>query len=109
MGALGVNMKLLLAGLFLLPTVVLAQQNIPLNTTNKPISCGDAKAIFAELQRVGENPVWYGNVENPQSVMSLWISKENNTWTVLQSGQTKACVIDVGVGNVFSADLVQGK
>jgi len=109
MGALGVNMKLLLAGLFLLPGVVLAQQNIPLDTINKKVSCGDAKAIFAELQRVGEEPVWYGDVENPQSVMSLWISKEHNTWTLLQNGRTKACVIDVGVGNVFSADLVQGK
>jgi hypothetical protein len=109
MGALGVNMKQLLAGLLLLPGVVLAQQNVPLDTINKKVSCGDAKAIFAELQRAGENPVWYGDIEDPKSVMSLWISKEHNTWTILQSGKTKACVIDVGVGNVFSADLVQGK
>ncbi|NBP57714.1 hypothetical protein EBU71_14510 [bacterium] len=109
MGALGVNMKQLLAGLLLLPGVVLAQQNIPLKTTNKPVSCGDARAIYAELQRVGENPIWYGNVEDPKSVMSLWISKDNNTWTMLQSANNIACVIDVGSGNVFSADLVQGK
>jgi len=61
------------------------------------------------LQRVGEVPVWYGNVEEPKSILSLWISKENNTFTVLQSVDNIACVIDVGSGNVFNLKILEGK
>ena len=100
-------MKLLLASFLLIPAVVSAQQ---IKQVNKVVNCGDAKLIIGELRKVKENPVWVGDVDDDtQSRMSLWISKENNTWTLLQNNDKIACVIDFGNKNVFSAELISGK
>lgn len=100
-------MKLLLAALFLIPTVVSAQQ---IRQVNKLVNCGDTQLIIGELRKVKENPVWVGDVDdNTNSRMSLWISKENNTWTLLQNNDEIACIIDFGNKNVFSSEFFGGK
>jgi hypothetical protein len=86
---------------------VSAQQ---IKQVNKVVNCGDAKLLINELRKVNENPVWVGDVDDgTKSRMSLWISKENNTWTLLQNNDIIACVIDYGNKNVFSSELFGGK
>jgi len=100
-------MKLVLAALLLIPSMVFAQQ---IYQVNKVVNCGDAKLIINELRKVKESPIWIGDVgDETQSRMSLWVSNENNTWTLLQNNDKIACIIDHGHKNVFSLELFGGK
>ena len=100
-------MKILLAAVLLIPAVVSAQK---VDTVNKQVYCGDPKPMIEALKGAKEAPVWVGDVDDQtQSRMSLWISKENNTWTLVQANERKFCVIDYGTKNLFSAELISGK
>lgn len=74
------------------------------------MGCGDLRFIMNELRNLKESPVWVADVDDEgKSRMSLWVSKENNTWTILQYNQKIGCIIDSGTKNVFSAEFFGGK
>lgn len=85
-------MKKLLAGVLLLPILVLAQEPIILD---KKVVCSKTRIIIDTLSKeFKESPIWIGSGED-NIRYSLFIGPGGD-WTLIQFNKDIACVIGVG-------------
>lgn len=82
--------KLLLMCMMAVPLAAYAEQT----KIKKEVVCNTADAIYDAIGRAGEQPIWSGELEKSNIIVTVNI--ETQDWTVIQTNGEIACVIDIG-------------
>ena len=88
-------MKLLLAGILLLPVLALAQSD-PV-TVDKKVVCEQTKIALPALKQASpdEKPFWMGR--DSTSYYAMLADKKTGTWTLIQFNDEITCIIGMGI------------
>ena len=82
--------KLLLICAIAVPLAAYAEQT----TLKKEVVCDTADAIYNAISQAGEQPIWSGELEKSNIIVTVNI--ETQEWTIIQTNGEIACVIDIG-------------
>lgn len=86
--------KSFMVGVLLIPALVFSE---PVKV-DKPVICDNVEIVVKYITgEFGEQPIWMGS--SPKGEQSaLFVNTQTGTWSIISTTQTKACLLESGVG-----------
>jgi hypothetical protein len=86
-------MKKLLAVISL---VLATQAHAQIAEVNKKVICSNLVNIAEMLVKSEERLIWQGKDSGSGNIISVFINKKDNSWTVIESNKDIGCILGVG-------------